>query len=143
MDFRQAINTVIGEITPQPWDYTDGAGTTLTVIPAGLREAPGYGEVMVRITAGKALAAEIGITTTYMVSLLHALDTRTAWEHVTNLNDALTVTPADGGLVLTVTEVHYDPKREVTASIRIPEAQRLPLMSALRRATDVTRGWED
>jgi hypothetical protein len=28
-------------------------------------------------------------------------------------------------------------------TMRLPEAQRLPLASALRRALDVARGWED
>lgn len=30
----------------------------------------------------------------------------------------------------------------VAASVLVPEAQRLPLASALRRALDVARGWE-
>lgn len=149
MDFRDALNTIRAELTPQPWDYTDNAGTTLTVVPAGLREDPGCAEVMIRITVDKTIAAEIGVTTTYMVSLLHALDTRTGWEHVSSFGDELTVAPDDGGLVLVVTESAYrssDPafcRPETTAAIHIPEAQRLPLASALRRALDVARGWED
>jgi hypothetical protein len=143
VDFRDAWNTVTAELTPRPWEYTDPAGTTLTVIPAGLREERGYAEVMIRVTASRTQAAEVGITTTYMVSLLHALDTYTAWEHATALDDELTVGPAEVGMVLTVTDVRYDSAvREFTASIRIPEAQVQPLASALRRAADVARGWE-
>jgi hypothetical protein len=145
MDFQTALNTVIAELTPQPWDYTDNAGTTLTVIPAGLREAPGYGEVLVRATAGKATAAEIGITTTYMVSLLHALETRTRWEHSTPWGSDLDVMPGDdGGMVLVVTETDYESQGYPTTAVtvRAPEEQRLPLASALRRALDVARGWE-
>lgn len=145
MNFRDALNTVIAELTPQPWDYTTTDGTTLTVIPAGLREAPGYAEVLLRITADKTTAAEIGITTTYMVSLLHALDTRTAWEHTTTYGSDLDVTHGeDGAMVLVVTETDYETQGHptTTVAVRIPEAQRLPLASALRRACDVARGWE-
>jgi hypothetical protein len=144
MDFHQALNTVIAELTPQPWDYTTNAGTTLTVIPAGLPESEGFAEVMLRITASKAAAAEVGVATMHMATVLHAIDTNTELEHVTGLYDELLVTPSeDGGLHLTVTEIQYDPRREVTTTIYLPEPQRLPLASALRRATDVARGWED
>jgi hypothetical protein len=143
VDFHTALNQVIAELTPQPWEHTTPDATTLRVIPAGLREARGYAEIMVRITASHAQTAEIGITTTYMVSLLHALDTRTVWEHATALDDELTVAPVEGGMVLTVTDVRYDSAvRDVTVSMHIPEAQRMPLASALRRARDVARGWE-
>ncbi len=144
MDFQDAVNTVIGEITPQPWDFTDTNGATLTVIPAGLAEAEGFAEVLIRITASKATAAEVGVATMHMPTLLHALDTNTEWEHVTGLYDEMAVTPTeDGGLHLTITEVSYDPRRETTTTIALPAAQRLPFASALRRATDVARGWED
>lgn len=146
MDFHQAINTVNAELTPQPWDYTTPDGTTLTVIPACLREAPGYAEVMVRVTVDKTTAAEVGVTTTYMVSLLHALETSTGWEHDTPVGAQLDVTPGEhGDMVLLVTETDYETQGYPTTAVtvRIPEAQRLPLASALRRATDVARGWED
>lgn len=145
MDFNDAINIVIAELTPQPWDYTTPDRTTLTVISAGLREARGYAEVMLRVTVDKATAAEVGVTTTYMVSLLHALDTRTGWEYSTSYGSDLNVTPDSDGLVLIVSETDYETQGypTTTAAIRIPEAQRLPLASALRRALDVARGWED
>jgi hypothetical protein len=145
MDFYNALNTVIAELTPQPWDYTTPDGVTLTVIPASLREAQGYAEVMVRATADKATAAEIGITTTYMVSLLHALETRTRWEHSTPWGSDLDVMPGDdGGMVLVVTETDYETQGHPTTAVTVlvPEEQRLPLASALRRALDVARGWE-
>ncbi|MEU1447957.1 MULTISPECIES: hypothetical protein [Streptomyces] len=40
-----------------------------------------------------------------------------------------------------VTEVH-GPGQQVEVSMVLPNAQRLPLTSALRRALDVARGWE-
>ncbi|MGW8879754.1 hypothetical protein [Streptomyces mirabilis] len=40
-----------------------------------------------------------------------------------------------------VTEVH-GPGQQVEVSMVLPDAQRLPLASALRRALDVARGWE-
>jgi hypothetical protein len=148
-DFRQALNIAIAELTPQPWDFTDGSGTTLTVIPAGLKADAGEAEVMIRVTADKTLAAEIGIATAAMPELLTALKDGTAWEHVTILDDVLTVTPApDGGTVITVLEVgyatsSYDSRYETTTAIHVPARQRMPLASALSRATDVARGWED
>lgn len=142
MDFRQALNIVGAELTPQPWDFTDTTGTTLTVIPAGMPADPGEAEVMIRITADKTTAAEVGVTTADMPGLIEALDTRSQWEHVTVTSDTLTVIPDGEHLLLTVTEMHYGPVREVAAAIRIPAAQRLPLASALRRGLDVARGWE-
>jgi hypothetical protein len=147
MDFRQAWTTVIAELTPQPWDYTTPDGTTLTVIPRGWHADPGEAEVLIRITVDKALAAQIDITTTDMPQLLAAIEAGDAWEFAPLMSDFIAVAPADGGgLVLTVTEVSYpDGARPVLtpATIALPEAQRLPLVSALRRATDVARGWED
>ncbi|MCZ4510427.1 hypothetical protein O3Q52_19985 [Streptomyces sp. ActVer] len=145
MDFRDALNIVTAELTPQPWDYTDKAGVTLTVIPACLREAPGYAEVNIRITADKTTAAEVGVTTTYMTSLLHALEARTGWEHSTSYGSDLNVTADSDGVALVVSETDYETQGHPTATvtIRVPEAQRLPLASALRRAADVARGWED
>ena len=144
MNFQHAIATVIAELTPQPWDYTAG-GATLTVIPAGLREDYGRAEVTIRITYSTTHAPEIGITTADMPGLLAALENGTGWRHTTILDDRLTVTAADAdGVILIVTDVVYDSAaRERTASVHIPEEQRLPLASALRRALDVARGWED
>ncbi|MET7933470.1 hypothetical protein [Streptomyces sp. NPDC005322] len=157
MDFHQALNIVVAELTPQPWDFTDSTGTTLTVIPAGMPADPGEAKVMIRITRPDATGlaeygitgpnsrgvAETGIPTADMPGLLEALDNRTAWEHVTLTSDTLTVIPDGDELALTVTETHDGPVREVAAATRIPAAQRMPLASALRRAFDVARAWED
>jgi hypothetical protein len=143
-DFRRTLDAVIAETTPQPWDYTTPNGTTLTVIPAGLREDKGNAEVIIRITADKATAAEVGVTTQHMTAVLRAVDASAPLEHVTWLGDVLAITPIEGGrLSLLVSEVQYDPRGEVTAAIILPAEQRLPFASALRRATDVARGWED
>jgi hypothetical protein len=43
----------------------------------------------------------------------------------------------------TLTAIEETDAGVVAASITLPEAQRLPLASALRRALDVARSWED
>jgi hypothetical protein len=157
MDFRDALNTAIAELTPQPWDYTTNDGTTLTVIPSGIRHDPGCAEVMIRVTASKTQAAEAAITTTDLPTLIAVLGepVTAAWEHTAHWPDGtpkggigtwlgdsygLTLAPADDGFTLAVAEDTGD--RVETASITLPDAQRLPLASALSRALDVARGWE-
>lgn len=157
MNFHDALGNLIAELTPQPWDYTTPDGSTLRVIPAGLREDPGCAEVNIRITAktvtglydfgltGPATrgAAEIGVTTSTLPALIAALEGRAGWDQADGGGDPtrLLVTPT---LHITVTEGHHDGVRwiGVTESLQLPEAQRLPLASALGRALDVARGWE-
>jgi|SRR5690242_7358018 len=155
-DFHNALDAVIADITPQPWDYTTPDGTTLRVIPAGLRADEGDAEVLVRITQPGATGlaeygitgpdsrgvAEVGITTTDLPDLIAALTERTVWRDDSLTAGALATTPDGDGVAVCVTEVHSAERRESVA-IRLPEAQRLPLASALRRAGDVARGWED
>ena len=155
MDFQTALNTVIAELTPQPWDYTTTDGTTLRVIPAGLREDAGYAEVLIRITRADATGlcefgitgpdsrgvAEVGVTTSGLPALIEALTERTGWEDTDLVAGSLAVSPDASGVAVQVTEVHSGEQGE-TVSMRMPEAQRLPLASALRRALDVARGWE-
>lgn len=162
MDFRDALNNIIADLTPQPWDYTDNAGTTLTVIPAGLRAEKGDAEVNVRITRPDATGlydygitgpdsrgvAEVGVPTRLMPDLIEALTERTVWRDEGLVagtvwviaNDIATMSDGDGVLVA-VTEVH-SAERQETVAMRLPDAQRLPLASALRRALDVARSWE-
>ncbi|MFD9222042.1 hypothetical protein ACFWDI_18970 [Streptomyces sp. NPDC060064] len=145
-DFQHAIATVIAELTPQPWDYTDGTGATLTVIPAGMRADAGCAEVYVRVTASHTEAAWVGITTADMPALLDALEAGTAWTHDTILHDSLTLAfNEDGAITLTVTEFDWTTasRDDSTATVHLPAGQRLPLASALARATDHARGWED
>lgn len=159
MDFRNAWNTVIAELTPQPWDYTTVDGTTLTVIPAGLPHAePGAAEVYLRVTRDKTHAAQAAITTTDLPHLIAALDVPVTshWEHEPHYPDGtpkgrigtwlgddygLALNPMRGGFSLTAIE--ETDAGVVAATLTLPEAQRLPLASALRRAMDVARGWED
>lgn len=158
MDFNDAFNIVIAELTPQPWDYTTPDGATLTVIPAGLREDAGRAEVYLRVTRDKTHAAEAAITTTDLPALIDALSAPVTehWEHEPHWADGtpkgrigtwlgdfygLTLNPMQDGFSLTAVEETDD--GVVAASITLPEAQRLPLTSALRRAMDVARGWED
>jgi hypothetical protein len=158
VDFHTALNQVIAELTPQPWDYTTPDATTLRVIPAGLREDPGRAEVLLRVSGPVVTglcsydltgpetrgAAEVGITTTDLPSLIAALEARAGWERVEGLGDptAIVVTPT---LHVTVTEGHHDGHEwiAVTETVQLPEQQRLPLASALRRALDVAKSWED
>lgn len=147
-DFRCAFDRLAAEVTPQPWDYTDNGGTTLTVIPTGLRADPGCAEVTVRITAGRMLAVEADVTTTDLPGLIGALESQTAWEHTTTVGDRVEALPHPaGGLVLAITGVDWPDgtpasRRETTAAVRLPATQRLPLAAALRRALDVAQGWE-
>lgn len=157
MDFHTALNIVIADLTPQPWDYTTPDGMTLRVIPAGLREDPGRAEVLLRVSGPVVTglcsydltgpetrgAAEVGVTTAVLPSLIAALEARAGWELVEGLGDPteIVVTPT---LHVTVTEGHHDGNRwiPVTESVQLPEQQRLPLASALRRALDVAHDWE-
>lgn len=156
MDFNDALNSVIADLTPRPWDYTDNEGATLRVIPAGLREEPGCAEVYVRVTRPDATGlcefgitgpdsrgvAEVGVTTTDLPKVIEALTERGWWADTTLVSGALLVAAASGGVVVGVTEVH-GPGQHVDVGIVLPEAQRLPLASALSRALDVARAWED
>lgn len=157
MDFNTAINTVIAELTPQPWDHTTSDAITLRVIPAGLREDPGHAEVLLRISGPLATglyefditgpdtrgAAEAGVTTTALPSLIAALQGRTGWEQAEGWGDPTRIV-VTSTLQVTVTEGHHDGDQwiAVTESVQLPEQQRLPLASALRRALDVARAWE-
>lgn len=136
MDFAQALNNVLADLTPQPWTHTTSSGSTLTVIPAGLTAAQGDAEVDVRITSDKATVTEAGVTTTDLPDLIGALEQRTAWEHTTVLNDTIEILFDEDGLVVIVEDDDHN------AALRMPEQQRMPLASALRRALDVARGWE-
>jgi len=156
MDFNTALNTLIADLTPQPWDHTTPDGTTLRVIPAGLRADKGDAEVYVRITRPDATGlydygitgpnsrgvAEVGVTTTGLPNVIEALTERGWWADNTLISGALLVAAASGGVVVGVTEVH-GAGQHVDVGIVLPEAQRLPLAAALARALDVARSWED
>lgn len=159
MDFHTAINTVTAELTPQPWDYTTHDDATLTVIPAGLPHAePGAAEVHLRVTRNKTHAVQAAITTTDLPALITALSAPIAehWEHEPHYPDGtpkgrigtwlgdsygLALNPMQDGFSLTAIE--DTDTGVVAASLVLPEEQRLPLASALARALDVARGWED
>lgn len=162
MDFRDALNNVTAELTPQPWDYTTADGTTLRVIPAGLHSDPGDAEVLIRITRADATGlyaygitghdsrgvAEVGVPTRLLPDLIEALTQRAVWRDESLVAGTLAVIASDiatmpdgDGVLVAVTEVH-SVEREETVAMRLPDAQRLPLASALRRALDIARGWE-
>lgn len=146
MNFRQALNILAAQLTPRPWEHTDpSTGTTLTVIPAGHRAHPGEAEVYIRITASKTLAAQAAITTTHLPALITAIEENADFVHEPQWGtDSFRFITSPSGPVLLVREDdHRDGAwhAEVVA-IHIPEEQRLPLVSALRRAADVAAGWE-
>lgn len=146
MDFRQALDIVIGELTSQPWDYTDADGRAVTVIPAGIRADRGRAEVIIRITESESLPVEIGVTTADLPGMIDTLTEGQDWRHQTTLDSIIAALIVPSGTVtLVVTEVDWsrnDDRRMASASVCLPAAQRLPLVSALRRALDVARGWE-
>jgi hypothetical protein len=149
VDFRTAFNTVIAELTPQSWDYTTPDGTRLRVIPEGLRQDPGDGVVEIQICP----AAHVQVTpdgpeyrmrTVDVPSLIAALTSRTAWT-TADWGDVLAVRPEGDRTRLAYTVYARDTTgrpADVDRTVLVPEAQRLPLASALARALDVARSWE-
>ncbi|MEY9842496.1 hypothetical protein [Streptacidiphilus sp. EB103A] len=135
--FRQAWNTVVAELTAQPWDFTDADGTTVTVIPEGLPQGPGEGAVVLRITENHHRAAEAYVTTAQMPDLVASLHADAPAELPGVLATVTTGPGPDGGLVLGVEQ--YD---GVTARAVLPSPVRSHLAAALARAADVARGWE-
>jgi len=93
-------------------------------------------------TAARRGDAEAGVPTAILPDLIQALTDRETWEDNTLIAGALFVRPDVSGVAVTVTEIHsVERQEEVFASL--PEAQRLPFASALCRALDVAKGWED
>jgi hypothetical protein len=76
--------------------------------------------------------------------LITALTDRTEWT-TTDWGDVLTVRPEGDGMRLAYTVYDRDTTgrpADVERSILVPEAQRMPLASALARALDVAKSWE-
>lgn len=151
MDFNDALNTVIAELTPQPWDYTTPDGTRLRIIPEGLAQDPGDGVVLIQICEAAHVQAipdgpEFSVRTSDMPQLLAALDGRAEWTVRAGWDEELTVRPEGEGMRVAYTVWGRDATgqgADVDRTVLVPEPQRLPLASALRRALDVARGWED
>ena len=147
--YQQAVNSLIADLTPQPWYYNTPDGTRLRVIPEGLRQDPGDGVVLIQICE----AAHVQVTPTgpeYLMrtvdvpSLIAALTDRTEWT-TTGWGDVLAVRPEGDGMRLAYTVYDRDTTgqpADVDRTVLVPEEQRLPLASALRRALDVAHGWE-
>jgi hypothetical protein len=150
MDFRDALNIVTAELTPQPWDYTTPDGTRLRVIPEGLAQDPGDGVVLIQICESANVQVipdgpEFPVRTSDMPELLAALDGRAECTIHGGWGEELAVRPEAAGMRLAYTVWARDTTgqgADVDRTVLVPEAQRLPLASALRRALDVACGWE-
>lgn len=149
MNFNDALNTVIAELTPQPWDWWTADGTRLRIIPEGLRQDVGDGVVEIQICP----AAHVQVTpdgphypmrTVDVPALIAALTDRAEWK-TSDWGDVLAVRPEGDGMRLAYTVYDYDTTgrpNDVDRTILLPAAQRMPLTSALGRALDVARSWE-
>ncbi|CAL9501761.1 hypothetical protein [Streptomyces sp. enrichment culture] len=131
MDFTTALGIVLAELDPKPWTYTTTDGTTLTIIPAGFRADHDAAEVIFRVGD-----IEEWVRTPDVQRLADALTAGESWTDV-SYGWGLDVVTADAGVIVAVHQ------GDVTASVSLPPEQRLPLASALGRALDVARGWED
>ncbi|MEU9323208.1 hypothetical protein AB0D91_05250 [Streptomyces canus] len=149
MDFRDAFNIVTAELTPQPWDYTTHDGTRLRVVPEGLRQDPGDGVVEIQICEAAHVQTtpdgpEYPMRSVDVPGLIAALTDRREWT-TSDWGDTLTVRPEGDGMRLAYTVYDRDTTgqpADVDRTVLVPEAQRLPLASALQRALDVAKGWE-
>lgn len=149
MDFRDAINIVLAELTPQPWDWWTPSGTRLRVIPEGLRQDPDEGAVLIQICEAAHVqvtpdGAEYRMRTVDVSALVGALTDRSQWT-TTDFGDTFAVRPEGDGMRLAYTVYDYDTTghpADVDRTMLLPETQRLPLVSALARALDVARSWE-
>ncbi|MFI8535357.1 hypothetical protein ACIGMX_34570 [Streptomyces aquilus] len=149
MDFRTALNSLIADLTPRPWDYTTPDGTRLRIIPEGLRQDVGDGVVEIQICEATHVQVtpdgpEYPMRTVDVPALIAALTDRAEWT-TTDFGDTLTVRPETGGMRLAYTVYDRDTTgqpADIDRTIHIPEQQRMPLASALGRALDVAKSWE-
>lgn len=132
MDFRDALNIVIAEITPQTWTYTNADGATLTVVPAGFRADKDTAEVVFRVSED----IEEWVRTPDVQRIIDALRAGESWAD-TSYGWGVDVAVADDGVTVAV---HQDGN---PTAVLLPPEQRLPLASALARALDVARAWEE
>lgn len=131
MKFNDALGMLLAEITPRPWAYTDAHGSTLTIEPAGLPAERDEAEVV--FSVGE--AAE-WLRTPAVERLVEALTAGESWADA-DYGWGLTVEIT--GETVTVSVIHD----HVPAPVVLPASERMPLVSAIRRALDVARGWED
>ncbi|WP_108990398.1 hypothetical protein [Streptomyces coelicoflavus] len=131
MDFRTALGIVLAELDPKPWGYTTPDGT-LTVVPAGFRADKDEADVIVRVSDD----VEEWVKTPEVAKLVTALREGVSWSDLCS-GWGTEVTVDALGVTVAVWQ------KGVPTSVTLPSAQRLPLASALERALDVARGWED
>ena len=149
MDFNTALNSLIADLTPQPWDWWTPDGTRLRIIPEGLRQDVGDGVVEIQIIESAHVSKtptgpEYPMRTVDVPGLIQALTERAEWK-TSDWGDFLTVRPEGDGMRLAYTVYDRDTTgrpADVDRTILLPEAQRLPLASALARALDIAKDWE-
>jgi hypothetical protein len=73
--------------------------------------------------------------------MIDALTSNRLWSYDTLDDVGVQLTPFGGGGMILAISVDLEADDE--PQTWIPESQRLPLASALRRALDVARAWED
>ncbi|MET9150050.1 hypothetical protein ABZX82_02025 [Streptomyces griseoflavus] len=130
MDFSTAWNIIRAEITPQPWTYTAG-GATLTIEPAGLPAEEDGAEVVFQV--GDVME---WVRTPDVQRLVDALTAGESWGDA-DYGWGLDVAVADDGVTVAIVQ-----DRKATP-VTLPASERMPLASAIRRALDVARAWED
>lgn len=130
--FRDALAVVFAEIDPQPWSYTNTDGATLTVVPAGFPAEPDSADVVFRVSGD----VEEWVRTPDVQRIVDALRAGESWAD-TSYGWGVEVEVADDGVTVSVYQ-HGSP-----TSVTLPPEQRMPLASAVARALDVARGWEE
>jgi len=127
--FHDAFAVVIAELTPQPWHYTTPDGTTLTIEPHGLPAHKDEAEVVFQIGD-----LTEWVRTPDVQNLVDALTAGESWTYE-SCGWGLDVLVAEGGVIVAL-------RQDDVVSVSLPAGQRMPLVSAIRRALDVARGWE-
>jgi hypothetical protein len=130
-DFRTALGMVLAELTPQPWTYTNTENITLRIEPACM--PAGRDEAEVVFYVGEVME---WVRTPDVQRLVDALTAGESWDD-SDYGWGLDVEVDDEKVRVSIVQ------DRVPASVTLPASQRMPLVSAIRRALDVARGWED
>ncbi|MET8978501.1 hypothetical protein ABZX85_23075 [Streptomyces sp. NPDC004539] len=139
------LNSIDGHTVPVPWDWWTSDGTRLRVVPDGYLLESGdldlYVEVQIcpsahiqRVPSGRSYL----MRPDDVPGLVAGLTDRTAWT-TPGTGEGLTVRPEGDGMRLVYALYAQGNLRDY--SMVVPEEQRLPLVSALSSALELTRAW--